>query len=159
MGGSSPSSSRASSASRTTSPTEIEDRYLAFWEAVNAASRPPDPDHPDLAATAGGDQLEGLREQIAGFRDDGYEVRDETVSHPVATQISDDDTVAMVRDCRDLDPEGGIYDADTGERVHGGADPGQRDLWETRLEQIGGVWKVVDADLIEGDSACEPAAS
>lgn len=138
---------------------EVEDRYLAFWAAVGAAGRPPNPDHPDLANTAAGEQLRGLRERIAGFRDDGYEVRDGTVSHPVATQISEDDTVAMVRDCRDLDPDGGIYDTETGELVHGGAEPGQRDLWETRLELIGGDWKVVDAGLIEGDSACEPAAS
>lgn len=138
---------------------EIEDRYLDFWAALNAAGRPPNPDHPDLAATASGDQLDGLREQIAGFRNDGYEVRDATVSHPVATQISRGDTVAMVSDCRDLDPEGGIYDSDTGEMIRGGAELGQRDRWETRLELIDGDWKVVDADLIEGDSACEPAAS
>jgi hypothetical protein len=138
---------------------EIEDRYLAFWAAVSAAGRPPNPDHPDLVDTAAGEQLEGLRKQISGFRDDGHEVRDDTVSHPAATQISENDTVAIVRDCRDLDPDGGLYDAETGELVHGGAEPGQRDLWETRLEVIGGAWKVVDADLIEGDSACEPAAS
>lgn len=138
---------------------EIEDRYLAFWVAVSTAGRPPNPDHPDLLATAAGEQLDGLRQQIASFRDDGYEVRDDTVSHPVATQISHGDTVAMVSDCRDLDPDGGVYDSETGELVRGGADPGQRDRWETRLELIDGDWMVVDADLIEGDSACEPAAS
>src|SRR5690606_22764837 len=78
---------------------EIEDRYLAFWAAANAAGRPPNPDHPGLAATAAGEQLDGLRERISGFRDDGYEVRDDTASHPVATQISENDTVAIVRDC------------------------------------------------------------
>lgn len=138
---------------------EIEDRYLAFWAAVSTAGRPPNHNHPGLADTAAGEQLEGLREQISGFRDDGYEVRDDTVSHPVATQISENDTVAVVRDCRDLDPTGGIYETETGELVHGGAEPGQRDLWETRLEVIDGAWKVVDADLVEGDSECEPAAS
>lgn len=138
---------------------EIEGGYLAFWTAVSTAGRPPNPDHPDLAATAAGEQLEGLRERISGFREDGYEIRDETVSHPVATRISQSDTVAIVHDCRDLDPDGGIYDAETGELVHGGAEPEQRDLWETRLQVIDGAWKVVDADLVEEDSGCEPAAS
>lgn len=138
---------------------EVEARYLAFWSAVGAAGSPPDPDHPDLADTAAGEQLDGLREQLSGFRDAGHEIRDETVSHAEAVQISDDDSVALVRDCRDLDPEGGIYDSETGELVHGGAEPGQRDLWETRLELIDGTWKVVDADLIEEDSGCEPADS
>ena len=135
----------------------VEDRHLAFWAAVNAAGRPPDPDHPDLADTAAGEQLAGLQDRLAQFLDEGYEVRDESVSHPQAVQISEGDTVAMVRDCRDLDPEGGVYDAETGELVQGGAHPGQRDLWETRLELIDGVWKVVDADQIEEDSECEPA--
>lgn len=138
---------------------EIEDRYLAFWNAVSTAGSPPDPDHPDLADTAADEQLDGLREQLTGFRDAGQEIRDETVSHPEAVQMSDGDSVAVVRDCRELDPEGGIYDTETGELVHGGAEPGQRDLWETRLELIDDTWKVVDADLIEEDSGCEPADS
>lgn len=138
---------------------EIEDRYLAFWAAVNTAGRPPDPDHPDLLDTAAGEQLDGLQQQLAAFRDAGEEVRDETVSHPVAVRISSDDTVAMVRDCRDLDPDGGVYDSESGELMRGGAEPGQRDLWETRLEQQDGKWRVVDADQIEEDSGCEPATS
>lgn len=138
---------------------EIEDRYLAFWAAVNTAGRPPDPDHPDLLDAAAGEQLDGLQKQLTAFREAGEEVRDETVSHPEAVRISSDDTVAMVRDCRDLDPDGGIYDSESGELVRGGAEPGQRDLWETRLELVAGKWRVVDADQIEEDSGCEPATS
>lgn len=139
--------------------SQLEDRYRDFWEAVSAAGQPPDPDHADLADTAAGEQFEGLRDRLADFRRQGYEVRDDSVPHPVASRISNGDTVAMVRDCRDLDPDGGIYDAETGELVDGGAEPGQRSLWETRLELIDGAWRVVDADLIEEDSGCDPAAS
>lgn len=136
---------------------QVEARYLAFWAAVSDAGRPPEPDHLALAEVAAGEQLDGLRDQLTAFREAGQEVRDETVSHPVATQITDGDSVVWVRDCRELDPAGGIYDTETGELAHGGAEPGQHDLWETRLELIDGAWKVVDADLIEEDSGCEPA--
>lgn len=138
---------------------EISRRYVAFWSAVVAAGRPPDPDHPDLAETAAGEQLEGLRAQLIRFRDQRQEIRDTTTSNPEAVRITRADTVAFVRDCRDLDPGGGIYDTTSGELVHGGAEPGQRDLWETRLELVDGRWVVVDADLIEEDSACVPASS
>lgn len=134
-------------------------RYLEFWSAVADAGRPPNPDHTRLAETAGGEQLAGLRERLARFRADGLEVRGEHTSHPVVTRVTGGDTVAYVRDCRELDPEGGIYDAETGELVQGGAEPGERSLWEARLELIDGSWKVVDADLKEEASRCDPASS
>lgn len=132
----------------------IEDRYREFWDALATAGSPPDPDHPALADVAAGEQLDGLREQLRRFRDAGHEVRNESVSHPTTLEVSDHDTVARLRDCRELDPEGGVYESSSGELVDGGARPGQRALWEARLELIGGSWKVVDADLVEEDSAC-----
>lgn len=137
----------------------VAGRYLEFWSAVADAGRPPNPDHPGLNETAGGEQLAGLRERLAQFRDDGLEVRGEHSSHPEVTRVTQGDTVAYVRDCRELDPEGGIYDADTGELVQGGADPGERSLWEARLELVDGVWKVVDADLMEEGSGCETTSA
>ena len=134
-------------------------RYLEFWSEVADAGRPANPDHPGLAETAAGEQLAGLRERLAQFRDDGLEVRGEHTSHPEVTRVSGGDTIAYVRDCRELDPEGGVYDAETGERVQGGAAPGERSLWEARLEIIDGVWKVVDADLKEEGSSCDPTSS
>lgn len=134
-------------------------RYLEFWAAVADAGRPPNPDHAGLNETAGGEQLAGLRERLAQFRDEGLEVRGEHTSHPVVTRVSGEDTVAYVRDCRELDPDGGIYDAETGELVQGGADPGERSLWEARLELVDGSWRVVDADLEEEGSGCETTSA
>lgn len=134
-------------------------RYLEFWAAVADAGHSPNPDHPALAETAAGEQLAGLRDRLAQFRDDGLEVRGDHTSHPVVTRVSDGDTVAYVRDCRELDPQGGIYDAETGEMVQGGAEPGERSLWEARLELVDGAWKVVDADLKEEGSRCDPTSS
>lgn len=138
---------------------EVAARYLEFWSAVADAGRPPNPDHPGLNETAGGEQLAGLRDRLAQFRDEGLEVRGEHTSHPVVTRVSGEDTVAHVQDCRALDPEGGIYDAETGELVQGGADPGERSLWEARLELIDGSWKVIDADLKEEGSGCEATSA
>lgn len=129
-------------------------RYLEFWSAVADAGRPPNPEHPGLNEMAGGEQLAGLRERLAQFRDEGLEVRGEHTSHPEVTRVTEGDTVAYVRDCRELDPDGGIYDAETGELVQGGAQPGERSLWEARLELVGGSWRVVDADLKEEGSGC-----
>src|SRR5690606_22679037 len=47
--------------------TEVEDRYLAFWDAVNAAGADADPDHSGLAAVTAGAQLDGLREALTQF--------------------------------------------------------------------------------------------
>lgn len=133
---------------------EVIGRYRAFWAALGEAGAPPDPENPSLAEVAAGDQLEGLRSRLREFAEQGYEVRDESVPHPRVVQVSGRDTVAHVRDCRELDPDGGVYDADSGELIDGGARAGQHSLWVVRLELIGGTWKVVDADLAEEDSTC-----
>lgn len=133
---------------------EIEARYVAFWHAVADAGNPPNPDHPQLTEVAAGEQLHGLRARLRHFENKGYEVRDASISHPTVTLVSHRDTVARVRDCRELDPDGGVYDTSTGELVDGGARQGQHALWAVRLELIDGGWKVVDADLAEEDSAC-----
>ncbi len=65
----------------------------------------------------------------------------------------------MVDDCAELDPQGGLFDARTGQRVEGTGQPGDRDLVEARLELIGGTWKVVNVNVVEEDSACEPGAA
>lgn len=133
---------------------EIEDQYLAFWATVAEAGAPPDPQHQGLGDVAAGDQLEGLRSRLRDFEQQGYEIRDDSVANPRVVQVSHRDTVAHVRDCRELDPDGGVYDADSGELIDGGARDGQHALWVVRLELIDGVWKVVDADLAEEDSKC-----
>lgn len=138
---------------------ELESRYVEFWDAVVAAGNPPDPDSARLAAVTAGEQLTGLRERLIAFRDGGREVRDKSVSHPEAVRLSERDTVGVVRDCRELDPDGGVYDSATGELVDGGAGEGQFSLWRTRLELVDGSWFVVDADLMEEDSECTPVTS
>ncbi|HEX9767206.1 MAG TPA: hypothetical protein VGA36_10620 [Nitriliruptorales bacterium] len=138
---------------------EAEARYLDYWDAVYAASEPADPDHPALAEAAAGQQLDTLRQRLREFRERGHVARrGGTRSNPRAVQVFAADTVVMVRDCRELDPDEGVYDAETGERVTPPAEPGERSLWEARLELIDGSWRTTDTDLIEEGSECDPAS-
>lgn len=128
--------------------------YLDFWDAVEAATDPPDPEHPDLLATAAGLQLEQLQEVIAGYREDGYVRRGDHEHHPSIREFLDGGSAAVVDDCNVLDSEAGLYDAETGERVEGGGEPGDRELLEARLELVDGAWKVVNVNVVEEDSTC-----
>ncbi|MDP8927993.1 MAG: hypothetical protein M3O70_05265 [Actinomycetota bacterium] len=134
-------------------------QYVAFWDAVTAASDPPNPDHPALAATAAGPQLEQLRRILSRYREQGYVRRGQARRHPTLRQILDGGSAAVVDDCSELDPEGGLFDLKTGKRVEGGGEPGNRELLETRLELNAGTWKVVNVNVVEENSACRPGAA
>jgi hypothetical protein len=136
---------------------EVRDRYLAFWDAVWSAADPPDPDHPGLAETAAGTHLEGLQAQLTQLRDEGQVRRGRGTENPVVTYLTDQDTAALVSDCVEENPDGGVYDAQSGERIEGGTAPGQRTLLETRLELIEETWRVVNVRVVEEDSSCVPA--
>jgi hypothetical protein len=136
---------------------EVRDRYLAFWDAVWSAADPPDPGHPGLAETAAGAHLEGLQAQLTQLRDEGQVRRGRGTENPVVTYVTDHDTEAFVSDCVEENPEGGVYDAQSGERIEGGTAPGQRTLLETRLELIEETWRVVNVRVVEEDSSCVPA--
>ena len=139
--------------------TTVADRYLAFWDALWDAADPPDPDHPGLADTAAGDHLVGLQAQLTQLRDDGQVRRGRGTEHPVVVYVTAHDTQALVRDCIEENPESGVYDAISGERIEGGTEEGQRTLLETRLEVVDGDWRVVHVRVEEEDSSCEPGAA
>lgn len=149
------------SASRVADPAEVEvvGAYLAFWEAVAEAADPPDPDHAALEATTADPQLEQLREIFVEDLEQGRFRRVVGTYHPEVRALLDAGAAAVVDDCVEVDPEDGTYDAETGERISEPGEPGYRELLEARLELIGGTWKVVNINVVEGDSECEPAAS
>jgi hypothetical protein len=138
---------------------EVRDRYLAFWDAVWSAADPPDPDHPSLADTAAGDHLAGLQAQLTQLRDDGQLRRGRGTENPIVEYVTDRDSAALVSDCVEEDPDGGVYDARSGERIEGGTAPGQQTLLETRLEVIDDAWRVVNVRVVEEDSSCVPGES
>jgi hypothetical protein len=135
---------------------EVCDRYLAFWDAVWSAADPPDPDHPGLADTAAGAHLEDLRAQLSQLRDAGRVRRGRGTENPVVIYVTDYDATALVSDCVEEDPDDGVYDARSGERLEGGTAPGQRTLLETRLDVVEGAWRVVNVRVVEEDSSCVP---
>ena len=139
--------------------TTVTDRYLAFWDALWDAADPPDPDHPGLADTAAGDHLVGLQAQLTQLRDDGHVRRGRGIESPVVVYVTAHDTQALVRDCVEENPETGVYDATSGDRIDGGIEPGQRTQLETRLEVLDGDWRVVHVRVEEEDSSCEPDAA
>lgn len=134
----------------------VEDRYLAFWDAVWSAADPPDPNHPGLVDTAAGEHLAGVQAQLTQLREDGRVRRGRGTENPVVTYVTTHDTEAAVLDCVEENPDGGLYDAATGQRVEGGTAEGQRTLLETRLEVIDDLWKVVNVSVLEEDSSCVP---
>ena len=135
---------------------EVRDRYLASWDAVWSAADPPDPDHPGLAETAAGAHLAGLQAQLTQLRDAGQVRRGRGTENPVVTYVTDHDTAALVSDCVEENPDGGVYDAQSGERVEGGTTLGQQTLLETRLEVVEDAWRVVGVRVVEEDSTCVP---
>jgi hypothetical protein len=133
-------------------------RYLAFWGAVAEAADPPDPGHPALDETAADPQLEQLQGVLARDLEQGRFRRVVGTHNPEVRELLDGGAAAVVDDCVELDPEDGTYDAETGERISEPTEPGYRELLEARLELIEGEWKVVNVNVVEEDSECEPAA-
>lgn len=136
---------------------DVRDRYLAFWDAIWSAVDPPDPDHPGLVDTAAGDHLAGVQTQIGQLREEGQVRRGRGTENPVVSHVTAHDREAVIRDCVEEDPDGGVYDAATGERIEGGTEEGQRTLLEARLEAIDDLWRVVNVRVLEEDSSCVPA--
>jgi hypothetical protein len=138
---------------------DVEDRYLAFWDAAWDASDPADPDHRGLLQTAAGDYLDALRAQLAQLQEAGHVRRGRGIENPTTVYVTGHDQEALVRDCVEENPDGGVYDAATGELVDAGESPGDRTLLEARLEVIEDAWRVVNVRVVEEDSACVPGGS
>ena len=141
--------------------TAVTDRYLAFWDAVWDAADPPNPEHPGLIDTAAGDYLAVLQAQLTQLRDDGHVRRGRGIENPEVVFVTANDTQAFVRDCVEENPDGGVYDATSGELLDDdpAPTPGQRTLLESRLELLDGDWRVTSVNVKEEDRGCEPGGS
>lgn len=145
----------AAPAPTTTTTTRVEeavlDAYLAFWDAFALAADPPNPDHPALAETATGEQLERLRTLFAERRDDGIAADPgDTRQRPRVVEVTR--SRATVADCW-LD-EGVMTDAQTGALIS------DRKIWtegEFVLVRIDSAWKVQSSSITERgeDRPCE----
>ena len=144
---------------------ELNDHLLGAYEdfrlAKDAAWDPPDPDHPELARTMTGDQLEFIRDLLAEHQQDGIVVRDPApTDNAVVFEIGIGQ--ATVSDCTVQVPERGAFDLATGDRLDDLIPPprvGQLDLQSVELErQDNGSWRVVDQAGTR-DTNCVPGST
>lgn len=128
-------------------PAAIADDVIAayndFWDSRAAYWRPADPDHPDVARTMTGVELERLVPLLAEHEEKGwYVVVGEETRNPVVA-LYESSTTVVVTDCQLAHPTAGLFDAD-GNRLEGIDQPvpDQRDFNELVLVQEEGQWKV-----------------
>jgi hypothetical protein len=119
--------------------------YEDYWDARLVFWDPPDPDHPLVAETLVEPQLSFIRDLLVEHRDRGVALRGRQTSHPEIIEVRSATDVAIL-DCHDQDPERGVFDLETGERLDDIApiDEGQRDLHSAVMLLEGGRWKVSD---------------
>jgi hypothetical protein len=140
---------------------QLLDAYDAFRAAKDAAWDPPDPDHPDLARTMAGEQLEFIRDLLAQHQVEGIVVRDPApTDNAVVFEVGIG--TATVSDCTEQVPERGAFDLETGERLDELIPPvsdGQLDLQSVDLARgDDGDWKVVD-QAGQRDTNCVPGST
>lgn len=144
--------------STTLSRAEIEqavlDAYLAATEAYDAASDPPDPEHPALHATQTGPALDQAVRQLSAYKATGRAGRDrpDSISERRPEVVSVGDGEAVVRDCT-ID-DGIVVNTQTGEVVN---DLVQTFLFEGHMVIEDGRWKLSSLlieDEWEGVAGC-----
>lgn len=122
---------------------EVLAAYEAAWDAVVAAYDPPDPEHPDLLATFGGDAL--LRHQVAleNYQLDGLsEVATSSENDPQVASLVDD--TAVVEDCIKEVTE--MLDTETREPQK---EPQEVTVHSRRhMERTEGTWKIVQVETL-----------
>jgi len=158
------STTDASGSTGTSQPTgsveeEITARYLAFWEARFAANQdPPNPDDPQLAEYATGQQLANVIDETARRRDEGLALRrpqNSVGEHDVRVSSVDGD-VARLQDCTVND--GIIYRVATGEVVN---DDVVTQSVSATMRRVDGEWRLERATLVQewpGVAGCALAA-
>lgn len=126
---------------------EITARYLAFWEARFAANQnPPNPDDPQLAEFATGEQLENVVAETRRRRDEGLALRrpDNSISERdvVVSEVNGDE--ASLQDCSVND--GIIYRVATGEVVN---DDVVTQSVSATMRRVDGEWRLERATLVQ----------
>jgi hypothetical protein len=134
--------------------------YRDFRAAKDAAWDPPDPDHPDLAETMTGEQLEFIRQLLHEHQREGVVVRDPApTDNAVVFELGIG--TASVSDCVEQVDGYGAFDLETGERLDLIDAPvdGQLDLQSVELvRDDDGDWKVIDQGAAR-DTNCVPGSS
>ena len=131
--------------------------YEAYWDARLEFWDPPDPDHPLVGATTTGSFNEFLVGLLGDDLAKGQALRGRSMNFPEIIEVSSEFQV-VIFDCQLQDPERGLFDIETGERLDGIAPivEGQKDVKRVTMRLVDGVWKVEDVQGQE-NRACEHA--
>jgi hypothetical protein len=129
--------------------------YDAYWDARLEFWDPADPDHPLVAETLTGPQLELVRRLLADHQERGLALRGRHTSHYEIIEVRSQAEV-VVRDCVDQDPGRGLFVIESGERLDDVApiEEGQRDFLSAVVVFEEGRWKVSDVQD-RAKTACE----
>ncbi len=134
---------------------EIIDRYQGFWAARFEANQPPvNPDHPGLWEYATGTQLENVTAETRRNLANGtaFDRPKESVARRQVRVVSINGDEATLQDCAVND--GIVYRPSTGEVLD---DAVVTHSVEATMQQVGGVWKLEAARLLqswEGVAGC-----
>ena len=131
--------------------------YEAYWDARLTFWDPPDPAHPLLDTTTTGSFNEFLTTLLADDLAKGQALRGRSTNFPEIIEVNSEFQV-VIFDCQLQDPERGLFDIETGDRLPG-VDPvaeGQKDVVRVTMRLVDGVWKVADVQGQE-NRTCEHA--
>lgn len=129
--------------------------YQAYYEAEAVFWDPPDPVNPLIDGVLADPQKEFLVGLLGEHRARGVALRGQPTTHPEVIEVRSP-TEVVVLSCSEPDPDYGLYDMETGERLpdEPSVREGQRDLQSAVMVLEDGLWKVSD---LQGqvDFACE----
>lgn len=144
-------------------PTELQqevlEAYRSHWRAVEDASADPDNDQlvDRVLALEADPQLSATREGLDALAQAGEAVLGTAQLNPEVVEVRDEDTVAVVRDCRMVREPGtkGVRRVSADGEIITEAKVGSESLWRTLLELHDGQWVVTDQiNKDEGEDPC-----
>jgi hypothetical protein len=130
-------------------PTEIAEAaisgYQAYYDAEPEFWDPADPTSPVIDEVLAEPQKTFIVELLEEHQSQGVALRGQPTIHPEVIEVRSANEVVILS-CSEPDPDFGLYDTDTGERLpdEPPVQDGQRDLQSAVMVLDGGLWKVSD---------------
>lgn len=142
-------SSAADGTATTLSPEEeVLTAYEAASDALSSAYDPPDPDHPDLLATYGGEALSRIQGTLSQLQGEGVSYVGTFELHPTVITLAGN--TAVIEDCYVNHTQ--VVQTETREPI---GEPGEAVLHvEVHLERSDGTWRLVEKQ--ELSEPCTP---
>lgn len=129
--------------------------YEAYYDAEAEFWDPPDPGHPLLVEVLAEPRLSNVIGLLREHEARGVALRGQPTTHPEVIEVRSP-TEVVIRDCYEPDPDYGVYDLETGERLADEPEvqEGQRNLRSAVMVFEDGKWKSSDFQG-QVDFACE----